>query len=490
MNYRQNGQYNGDTGSGYNRGQQEQQPSHDPPTNAYQYQYNQYGPPQQQMPTYGQYGQYSQYGPPQVPQGYGVPQHPQTPTYSQYYSPQPQPQPQPNTLAARLVQQSAQQQTPNQQSLYGTQQTGHDVRAGMASTVAQNVGLPGYRTVGQNHRDGHIMNGFDTSAHVSDDMTDEWGSNRAGSASYSPMAPRAGVGAPSQHQQYQQQRPSTSVSPYEQARSTISPHLPSRSPQILPPSSLPNQYPPATANNQHMNNIARHVSNQAVASPSPRPTSSGHPPTPARLPSVPLPAEAQPSQPIQNHIQQHHNNIQIPPRPTSATQSYHSPRLPANTSSPSKIPPAPSASPTFSNHDRQQHSGSKASRAMIKDASSNTNPPAPLPQPQRPSNTNKSSPAVQVRIATAPKVPSPEPPQHVVTTIDPQKLFNPPPKLPSISDAITYDMLLLSLSEEYVDAAYQLGPRVALLAEKHDVETYNGLMAAGLRCLDAVLKVS
>jgi hypothetical protein len=50
-------------------------------------------------------------------------------------------------------------------------------------------------------------------------------------------------------------------------------------------------------------------------------------------------------------------------------------------------------------------------------------------------------------------------------------------------------MVLISLSEEYMDAAHKLGPRVGLLGEMADVETYNGLVAAGLGCLEACLKV-
>jgi hypothetical protein len=54
---------------------------------------------------------------------------------------------------------------------------------------------------------------------------------------------------------------------------------------------------------------------------------------------------------------------------------------------------------------------------------------------------------------------------------------------------IPYDMVLISLSEEYIDAAHTLGPRVGLLGGRGDVETYNGLVAAGLGCLEACLKV-
>ncbi|KAF2671600.1 hypothetical protein BT63DRAFT_174559 [Microthyrium microscopicum] len=56
------------------------------------------------------------------------------------------------------------------------------------------------------------------------------------------------------------------------------------------------------------------------------------------------------------------------------------------------------------------------------------------------------------------------------------------------ADRLQYDQLLISLSEEYVNAAYALGPQVALMADPEAVEIYNGLMAAGLGCLEAALK--
>jgi hypothetical protein len=62
---------------------------------------------------------------------------------------------------------------------------------------------------------------------------------------------------------------------------------------------------------------------------------------------------------------------------------------------------------------------------------------------------------------------------------------------------IPYDMLLLSLSEEYIEVAHRLGPRVALISfdteDQKDLElfeTYTKLIAAALGCLEAALKVS
>jgi hypothetical protein len=59
-----------------------------------------------------------------------------------------------------------------------------------------------------------------------------------------------------------------------------------------------------------------------------------------------------------------------------------------------------------------------------------------------------------------------------------------------VSSGLDYDMLLISLSDEYIAAAHKLGPKVAVLEKEGDVEAYNGLIAAGLGCLEAALRVS
>jgi hypothetical protein len=50
--------------------------------------------------------------------------------------------------------------------------------------------------------------------------------------------------------------------------------------------------------------------------------------------------------------------------------------------------------------------------------------------------------------------------------------------------------VLLSLSDEYIEAAYKLAPQASGLVDGPDdsLETYQSLIAAGLGCLEATLK--
>lgn len=48
--------------------------------------------------------------------------------------------------------------------------------------------------------------------------------------------------------------------------------------------------------------------------------------------------------------------------------------------------------------------------------------------------------------------------------------------------------LLISLAEEYFDAAHDLAPAAALAMTTANVETYQKLIATGLGCLDTALK--
>jgi hypothetical protein len=54
---------------------------------------------------------------------------------------------------------------------------------------------------------------------------------------------------------------------------------------------------------------------------------------------------------------------------------------------------------------------------------------------------------------------------------------------------IDYQVLLLSLADEYLKAAYDRGTMVALSRREMDIEEYYKLVATGLGCLEAVLKV-
>jgi hypothetical protein len=55
--------------------------------------------------------------------------------------------------------------------------------------------------------------------------------------------------------------------------------------------------------------------------------------------------------------------------------------------------------------------------------------------------------------------------------------------------AAEYDLLLLSLAEEYITAAHSIGPMVALYRRSEDLDQYYQLVAMGMSCMEAVLKV-
>lgn len=55
--------------------------------------------------------------------------------------------------------------------------------------------------------------------------------------------------------------------------------------------------------------------------------------------------------------------------------------------------------------------------------------------------------------------------------------------------AIDYHVLLLSLADEYIDAAHSQGTALAVAREETETDEYYKLIATGLACLEAVLKV-
>ncbi|KAJ5252751.1 hypothetical protein N7489_003161 [Penicillium chrysogenum] len=103
------------------------------------------------------------------------------------------------------------------------------------------------------------------------------------------------------------------------------------------------------------------------------------------------------------------------------------------------------------------------------------------------------SPVVQARIQnqTPQKQPQPQP-QHIEKKrqlsqpnaekhgkLTPAKSTKPP---------VDYQVLLLSLADEYLNAAHARGTTTSLTARETDVEEYYKLVATGLGCLEAVLK--
>lgn len=84
--------------------------------------------------------------------------------------------------------------------------------------------------------------------------------------------------------------------------------------------------------------------------------------------------------------------------------------------------------------------------------------------------------------------------------MSPQQIFQPPPqnpvsntsaKMASVQKAsVDIDMpnLLMSLAEEYFDAAHELASLVAASMTPDNVDTYQKLIATGLSCLETALK--
>ena len=54
---------------------------------------------------------------------------------------------------------------------------------------------------------------------------------------------------------------------------------------------------------------------------------------------------------------------------------------------------------------------------------------------------------------------------------------------------VDFQLLLLSLAEEYFATAHGEGPRVALCRSQSDIQVYHKLIATGLGCLEVALKV-
>ena len=69
-----------------------------------------------------------------------------------------------------------------------------------------------------------------------------------------------------------------------------------------------------------------------------------------------------------------------------------------------------------------------------------------------------------------------------------EKQWKPTPTK-SAKPPVDYQVLLLSLADEYLNAAHARGTATSLTARETDIEEYYKLVATGLGCLEAVLKV-
>lgn len=156
----------------------------------------------------------------------------------------------------------------------------------------------------------------------------------------------------------------------------------------------------------------------------------------------------------------------------------------------SSRPPAPTTpstkpqSPYYNGTNSNQSTASQPSQPVTNppQVQQQTTPVAPTPPPR---------PAPQVLIPAL----SPEVQQKLQPQV-PKKQAQRRPKQPSVTPAskpakpsIDYQILLLALADEYLNAAQSTGTMVALQRREMDLEEYYKLVATGLGCLEAVLKV-
>ncbi|KAJ6042637.1 uncharacterized protein N7446_013703 [Penicillium canescens] len=102
------------------------------------------------------------------------------------------------------------------------------------------------------------------------------------------------------------------------------------------------------------------------------------------------------------------------------------------------------------------------------------------------------SPDVQAKIRTQNQTPKKQQtPQHVEKKRPSQHSAEKNGKPPAAKPAkppVDYQVLLLSLADEYLNAAHSHGTTTSLATREADVEEYYKLVATGLGCLEAVLK--
>ncbi|GAB1197361.1 hypothetical protein APSETT444_006654 [Aspergillus pseudonomiae] len=160
----------------------------------------------------------------------------------------------------------------------------------------------------------------------------------------------------------------------------------------------------------------------------------------------------------------------------------------------SKLPQAtPSATPSTTPKPTSKPTPKPTPKVTPKMMPKTTAAIAPNPPTVRPPPVTATPPALSPR--PVPQVLIPAPPPEVQ-----QKLQRPPakkqaqrqagqmgPQKPA-KPAIDYQVLLLAMADEYLNAAHNNGTMVALLKQELEVEEYYKLVATGLGCLEAVLK--
>ncbi|KAJ5934005.1 hypothetical protein N7454_006334 [Penicillium verhagenii] len=135
--------------------------------------------------------------------------------------------------------------------------------------------------------------------------------------------------------------------------------------------------------------------------------------------------------------------------------------------------------------DKVQPPASKPPATPKTAASSEPPHPNPTPSPAihaiphvvLPAPSSASKPSVQIQQAQSTPQQKKQPAQKLT---DKTTKSNKPP--------VDYQVLLLSLADEYLNAAHRHGTQTALVSHPADVEEYYKLVSTGLGCLEAVLK--
>lgn len=199
----------------------------------------------------------------------------------------------------------------------------------------------------------------------------------------------------------------------------------------------------------------------------------------------------QPQAPPSHYVHGHPS-----PTPQYGGRAATSPAVPVTGHAPSPaLPPSPYYS--ISSPSMPNAYGQYPAAAQV---SSPTRPqprPATQPQPASSAASPASAPAPQqipqVVIPARPPASSPEVPQKMPAKAPAKKQLQRLQSQPSVEKEskppIDYQVLLLALADEYFNAAHSKGTMVALQRREMEMEEYYKLVATGLGCLEAVLKV-
>jgi hypothetical protein len=122
-------------------------------------------------------------------------------------------------------------------------------------------------------------------------------------------------------------------------------------------------------------------------------------------------------------------------------------------------------------------------------------PPVPSPPPKIAPQIVVPTPSSEIQMKVQKQqqkkqqsYPQPQPQSQPQQNRQPSQQTAEKPTKPT-KPPVDYQVLLLSLADEYLNAAHNFGTKAALATREADVEEYYKLVATGLGCLEAVLKV-